>query len=119
MGRPKLEEHEKMSEVVRLRLTYAELEHVRSQADAAGTSVSDFLRKRAMGYTVPTASSSRRVDPALISELNRVGVNVNQLALATHTGRDFVRYWQEIGREVEQVIEQLVDRVVDQEAGEP
>lgn len=114
MARPKLQDDERMSEVVRLRMTTAELNHVRTQADAAGTSVSDFLRKRAMGYVVPSSGSSRRVDPALITEINRVGVNVNQLALATHTGRDFVRYWQEIGREVEQVL----DRVLEQQAGE-
>lgn len=119
MARPRLDEHEKLSEVVKLRLTLAELEHVRTQAEVAGTSISDFLRRRAMGYTVPSGGSIRRIDPALISELNRVGVNVNQLALATHTGREFIRYWKEIGREVERVLERLVSQELGQDAGEP
>jgi hypothetical protein len=119
MARPRLQEHEKRTERHNLRFTLAEIDHIRSQADAAGLDVSEYLRRRALGYTVPAGGASRRTDPALISELNRVGVNVNQLALATHTGREFVRYWQEIGREVEQVLEQLVDHEIDQEAGEP
>ena len=113
MARPRLEEHEKRTERHNLRFTLAEIDHIRTQADAAGIDVSEYLRRRALGYTVPTGGSSRRTDPALITELNRVGVNVNQLALATHTGRDFVRYWQEIGQEVSKVLE----RVVDQELG--
>lgn len=115
MGRPALDSTERRSKITVMRTTEPELEHIRAQADAAGLSVSEFVRRRSLGYVVPTAAGdARRTDPALIDAVNRVGVNVNQLALATHTGRDFVRYWQEIGREVEQVLERLID----QQAGE-
>lgn len=114
MGRPKLQDEERMSEVVRLRLTTAELNHVRGDAEAVGLSVSAYLRQRAMGYRMPTPIPSRRTDPALITELNRCGVNVNQLARATHTGRDFVKYWKEIGRQLESVL----DRVLEKELSE-
>ena len=40
--------------------------------------------------TEPPAKADRR---ALITELSRVGNNVNQLARAAHTDRDFLRYW--------------------------
>lgn len=113
MARPRLQEHEKRTERHNVRFTLAEIDHIRTQADAAGLDATEYLRRRALGYTVPAAGASRRTDPALITELNRVGVNVNQLALATHTGRDFVRYWQEIGREVERVLEQLVTQDLD------
>ena len=32
--------------------------------------------------------------------LSRIGNNVNQLTAATHQGRDFAKYWREIGVEL-------------------
>ena len=110
MARPRLQDEDRLAEVVHVRMSTAELNHVRGQAEAAGLSVSAFLRRRAMGYVVPAAAASRRTDPALVSELNRVGVNVNQLARATHTGRDFVRYWREVGAELTRVLERIAER---------
>lgn len=87
MARPKKDTHEKRSEVVRLRLTLAEHEHVRSQAEAAGVTVSDFLRRRALGYIVPQIRGRRGPDPILLNELNRIGVNLNQIARNQNSGR--------------------------------
>jgi hypothetical protein len=87
MARPKKDEHEKRSEVVRLRLTLAEHEHVRSQAESAGVTVSDYLRRRALGYIVPRVVGRRGPDPVLLSELNRIGVNLNQIARNQNSGR--------------------------------
>jgi hypothetical protein len=42
-----------------------------------------------------------------LAEVNRIGVNVNQLARAVHTDRDFARYWQEIGQELHVVLEKV------------
>ncbi|MCF6283568.1 MAG: plasmid mobilization relaxosome protein MobC [Candidatus Hydrogenedentes bacterium] len=108
MGRPKKQEHEKRTERQNLRFTVAEIVHIQQQADAAGISPAEYVRRRALGYTVPSGSSSRGTDPALISELNRVGVNVNQLARSVHRGGDFVQYWQEIGQELRSVLEAVV-----------
>lgn len=105
MARPKKQEHEKRAPYS-IRLTVAERVYIQDQASAAGIDVSEYIRRRAMGYTVPSGKS-RQTDPALISELNRIGVNVNQLAKATHTGRDFVRYWKEIGSELTALLEGL------------
>lgn len=115
MARPRLQEHEKRTERYNLRFTLAEMDHIRDQAVAAGQDVSEYLRRRALGYKVPAAGSSRRIDPALISELNSVGVNINQLAKATHLGREFSHYWQSLGEELTQILERLVD----QELGDP
>lgn len=111
MPRPTKHENEKLSEVVRLRVTVAEHAHIREQAEAAGVTVSDYLRRRAVGYRVPSAATGgegRRVDPALITAVNKIGVNVNQLARAVHTDRSFVEYWREIGAEVESLLARLV-----------
>lgn len=87
MARPRKDEHEKRNEVVRLRLTLAEHEHVRSQAETAGVTVSEFLRRRALGYIVPQARVRRGADPMLLNELNRIGVNLNQIARNQNSGR--------------------------------
>ena len=89
------------------RYTLAEREFIRSQAAAAGLSESDYIRARALGFSVAPSRASRS-DPALVTELNRIGVNVNQLTAATHQGRDFVRYWREIGRELQTALRKVV-----------
>ena len=61
------------------------------------------MRRRVLGRPIPPAPS-RSSDPALVSELNRIGVNVNQLARATHRGSDFVRYWNAVGEELRNVL---------------
>lgn len=109
MGRPALDSTERRSKVTVMRTTEPELEHIRAQADAAGLSVSEFVRRRSLGYTVPTAAAaSRGIDPRLIEGVNRIGNNVNQLARAVHMDRTFVQYWERIGGELEELLEQLV-----------
>jgi len=87
MARPTLQPDEKRSERHNIRLTLAEHEHIRSQADAAGVDVAEYLRRRALGYTVPAAASRRGIEPALLSELNRIGVNINQIARNLNSDR--------------------------------
>lgn len=103
-GRPKKTDAEKRSERFNLRFTEAEIEHVRLQADAAGLEPHEYARRRVLGERVSSPSPAHRVDPALISELNRIGVNVNQLARATHRGSDFAAYWREVGSELRAVL---------------
>ena len=110
MARPKKTDAEKRSQVVNMRFTIAEHEHLRVQADAAGLSVSDYVRRRAIGYTVPPAPSRASSEPALISELNRIGVNVNQLARASHRGSEFTRHWRDVGAELANILSRVVAR---------
>lgn len=67
------------------RLTDAELLHIEAQAAAAGLGLAEYVRRCVLG---------RRVDPArpvaddqLLLELNRVGVNLNQIARALNADR--------------------------------
>lgn len=106
MARPKKDENDKLTERHNVRFTLAEMIHIQEQAAAAGLPVAEYIRRRAAGHTV-VSGQSRHTDPAVISELNRIGVNVNQLAKATHTGRDFARYWSEIGDELRGLLERL------------
>ena len=107
MARPRKDRTDKRSQVVNLRLTLAEHEALRSQAHAAGLSVAELLRRRALGQTVRPAP--QLYDAALISELNRIGVNVNQLARATHRGADFIEHWQEVAERVSAALEKVIE----------
>ena len=82
--RPTKEPEELRDMRLNLRLTAAELAHVQQQAKAAGLTPSDYARRRVVGHrvTVPTA----RMDAAILSELNRIGVNLNQITRAANAG---------------------------------
>lgn len=106
MARPRKSADEKRTEQMNTRWTLAERESLRASAARVGLDDSEFLRHRALGIPLPSSSSS--ADPALVAALNthavaltKIGNNVNQLAAATHQGRDFVQYWREIGAELE------------------
>ena len=88
-------------------MTLATRESLRSKARAAGVSDAEFIRRYLDGTPNPTAATSH-VSPALVAALNaqavalgKIGNNVNQLAAATHQGRDFARFWREIGAELQ------------------
>lgn len=94
MARPKKQPHEKRTDVVRARVTAAEKAHVALQAQAVGLDVTEYVRRRVLGHQLPSVHA--QADARMISELNRLGVelrsignNVNQVARAVHTGRGF------------------------------
>ncbi|MEM9053869.1 MAG: plasmid mobilization relaxosome protein MobC [Pseudomonadota bacterium] len=108
MARPKKQTDDKRTEQWNTRWTLAEREYIRTQASAAGMNETEYLRHRALGHQIHPAPSRGASDPALVSELNRIGVNVNQLALATHRGSDFTRYWMHIGGELRTVLHKVM-----------
>ena len=107
MARPAKAADDKRDQRFNLRFTLAELEHVRAQAHTAGLDPSEYLRRRALGHVV-APSPARQVDPALVSELNRIGVNVNQLARAVHSDRAFAGFWREIGEELSGLLRKVL-----------
>ena len=107
MARPRKSADEKRSARFNLRYTEAERETVRDLARRYGLDEMEFQRRRVLGTPLPS-SSATAIDPALVAALNaqavalsKIGNNVNQLAAATHQGRDFVRFWREIGAELQ------------------
>ena len=94
MARPKKHDDEKRSEQTKERWTVAELEYLNQQADHAGLTRAEFIRRRALSLPVSPARSPQS-DPGLVTELNRLGValksgignNLNQLVHHTHIGR--------------------------------
>jgi Mobilization protein NikA len=104
MARPKKQPHEKRDQRFNLRYTAAEIEHLRGQAERAGLCPHDYARKRTLGHAVVTAKS-QRTNPALISELNRIGVNLNQLARMAHLGKDFEEGWGDLALELQRTLQ--------------
>jgi Bacterial mobilisation protein (MobC) len=105
MARPRKDELDARSEIARLRLTPAEKLHLDANAAAAGLTVSEFCRRRVLGLTV--VPSPARADAALISEINRIGVNVNQLAYAFNADREFRGDWEAIRDELSRVLDKV------------
>ena len=78
MARPRLDEEERRARTVGVRVTAAEAAELRERAQTAGLSMGAYLRRRALGQRVRIAAELR--------ELNRIGVNLNQMARAMNSG---------------------------------
>lgn len=68
-----------------IRLGPDELAAWRSAAESAGMSLSDWLRVQIGGSALRTPPTRRnQADPALLHQLHRIGLNLNQLAKVAH-----------------------------------
>ena len=85
MARPRLGEEERRTRTVGVRVTEAEAEELRERAQGARLSMGAYLRRRALGQRVRSAVE-RRLGAAEMRELNRIGVNLNQMARALNSG---------------------------------
>ena len=85
MARPRKSEHEKRTErLAAPRFTLSERVSVEEAADNAGLSVSEYQRQRILsGRTTPRRASA---DASMLVELNRIGVNLNQIARVLNRG---------------------------------
>lgn len=106
MPRPPKPEAAKRLQRFNLRLTLAELEKLREQAEACGLEPHAYARRRVLGHQVAPASRAAMTPTtaALINEVNRLGVNVNQLARAVHSDRTPPMDWRELAAECERVL---------------
>ena len=84
MARPRLGEEERRGRTVGVRVTEAEVEELQERAQGARLSVGAYLRRRALGQRVRSAVE-RRLGAAEMRELNRIGVNLNQMARALNS----------------------------------
>lgn len=87
MARPKKQENELRS--VRLpavRLTHAERLDAEARAERAGLELSEFVRARVFSDHISPRATP--IEASMLTELNRIGNNVNQVARALNRGRD-------------------------------
>lgn len=89
-GRPRLAPGERMTDGLRVRMTAAERATVDARAALAKLPVSEFARRAILGakITAPSESGRNGIPPGVLSELARVGNNLNQIAHAAHLGRE-------------------------------
>ena len=86
MARPRLGETERRTRTIGVRVTEVEAEELRERAQAARLSVGAYLRRRGgLGQRVRIAAELR-LGAAELRELNRIGVNLNQMARALNSG---------------------------------
>lgn len=90
-GRPKKQPHEqRAARLPAVRLTDAERIDLEAKAERAGVPLSEWVRHELLQAPLPrpAVSGRNRMDASMITELNRIGVNVNQIARQVNRGRD-------------------------------
>ncbi len=87
MARPqKNADEKKAASLPSIRVTDADRVHVETQAQAASLTLSEYIYSRATGHQVTPRPS--KLEASTLSELNKIGVNLNQIAHARNSGRD-------------------------------
>lgn len=77
-------------QTIRIRTTADEMAQIRKLATARGLSISEMLRRAALGVRMPIRGFDHTHVVLLtrtLSELGRIGGNVNQLARLANTGK--------------------------------
>jgi hypothetical protein len=92
------------------RATADELAEVRERIRQAGITSSDYIRQAALTAQVKSAQTGK-ADPLILAELNRIGVNLNQM---TKTANATGRVPPELSRLCDKILE-IVMRAVEQE----
>lgn len=86
MARPKKNNDEKrIASLPTVRVTTAERVLIEHEAATAGLSLTDFVRYSALTQSVKPRKT--KLEASYLVELNRIGVNINQIAHAHNTGR--------------------------------
>lgn len=105
MARPKKQDGEGREKTIRARVTEAEKNYCLEQADLAGLSETEYVRKRILGHKITLPPS--KADAALLMELNRIGVNLNQLTKQTNAGKDMPYSIQDVLGQLKIVLEKV------------
>lgn len=81
-------DHEKRGQPFGVRLSKIERAEVEQSAAAHGLDLSEFFRRRALGYRLPATNINRQKLAEATTALLRLGVNLNQIAHHLNAGRD-------------------------------
>lgn len=89
-GRPRKQALEQRSMQNKQRYTRAELDYIQQMAHYAGLTVSEYIRRAALKIVIkpPPATVPREA----MRKLDRIGININQIARALNRGRECPYY---------------------------
>ena len=102
MARPRLHPSRRRDRQINIRFTATEAQTLADHADAARLTVPQYLRRRGLRRPAP-ATAAAALPPEIRAELNKVGVNLNQIVRLAHQGR----YRPRGGRAVVERMERL------------
>ena len=106
IGRPKKAPEEQRTEwLPRLRATPAELAFAEELAAKAGLSLPEFCRRAILGQRLGQAR--RKADNLTLIELNRVGVNLNQIAARVNMTGDLAEDFRAVLAELRAALEKV------------
>ena len=100
MGRPALQEEQRRTVQVNIRLTATENKKVEAYAQSAGLTPANWIRQKVFTGRFPPVKSSP-IDAALYRELHKIGVNLNQAVRHVNTVRT--------GSVPQPILEELLD----------
>ena len=107
MARPRLGEEERRTRTMGVRVTEAEAAELRERAQGARLSRGAYLRRRGLGQRVRMVTE-RRLGGAELRELNRIGVNLNQMARAMNSGAAAPAGTREAVEQVSELVARLL-----------
>ena len=86
MARPRLPRTLRRSRQINARFTEAEAQRLAGYAEAARLTVPEYLRRRGLRRRTPVIATPE-LPPEIRYELNKIGVNLNQIVRLAHEGR--------------------------------
>jgi hypothetical protein len=105
MARPKKPRHEQRYLVAKTHLTPEEDLMVTMNAAAAALSRAEYQRRSMLGQSI--VPPLPRADAKLLSELNALGNNANQLSYHMNAGRRFTDAWEDIAGRIYTTIDRI------------
>ena len=107
MARPPLRPEERRDDrLPNLRVTSAERTLIEERASTAGLTLVEYCRRAIFKSRVAPVRTS--TDQALLVELNRVGVNLNQIARRVNAGRDLPADFPDMLAEVREAVRKVI-----------
>lgn len=107
MARPSLRPEERRDDrLPNLRVTAVERALIEEKAAAAGLTLVEYCRRAIFKSQVPPRRGT--TDQALLVELNRVGVNLNQIAHRVNAGRNLPPDFPDVLADVREAIEKVL-----------
>lgn len=108
MARPHLRPEDRRDERLPTpRVTAAERVEVEEKAAAAGISLTEFGRQANLNARITPRRGS--IDEALLVELNRIGVNLNQIAMKVNAGRSLGVDFPAVVKDLRATLKKVLD----------